>query len=105
MLFRSVAFVERFIEAPRVAAVYNLGGGKGNAISMREAFALAEDITGKPMVWSYDEKNREGDHICYYSDLRQMQTDYPGWGITKDLRTIFEEIAESWEQRLHAQAA
>ncbi|HLA64880.1 MAG TPA: NAD-dependent epimerase/dehydratase family protein [Rhodothermales bacterium] len=100
-----VSFAERFIDAPRVGAVYNIGGGKGNAISMREAFALAEEVTGKPMVWSYDEKNREGDHICYYSDLRQMQADYPGWGITKDLRTIFEEIAASWEERLEANVA
>jgi hypothetical protein len=34
-----------------------------------------------------------------------MQADYPGWGITKDLRAIFEEIAESWARRLHAEAA
>ena len=98
-------FIERFLEAPRAGAVYNLGGGKGNAISMLEAFALAEAVTGKPMQWRYDEKNREGDHVCYYSDLSQMQADYPGWGITKDLRTIVEEIAESWLERLHAEAA
>ena len=98
-------FIERFLEAPRAGAVYNLGGGKGNAVSMREAFARAEALTGKPMRWSYDEQAREGDHICYYSDLRQMQADYPGWGITKDLDAIFEEIVESWQRRLHAEAA
>ncbi|NNF56732.1 MAG: NAD-dependent epimerase, partial [Rhodothermaceae bacterium] len=93
-------FMEQFIAAPRAGAVYNLGGGKGNAVSMMEAFAMAEAVTGKPMQWSYDEANREGDHICYYSDLRQMEADYPEWGITKDLPTIFEEITESWTQRL-----
>ena len=72
---------------------------------MLEAFALSEEVTGKPMRWRYDEKNREGDHICYYSDLRRMQADYPGWGITRDLQTIFEEIADSWSERLRAQAA
>jgi CDP-paratose 2-epimerase len=97
-------FIERFIEAPRVGAVYNLGGGKGNAISMLEAFALAEAVSGKPMRWSYDERNREGDHICYYSDLSKMRADYPGWDITKDLRTIVEEIVEAWEARLSTAA-
>jgi CDP-paratose 2-epimerase len=100
-----VRFAERFIEAPRAGAVYNLGGGKGNAVSMLEAFAMAESLTGKAMRWTYDEKNREGDHICYYSDLRNMQTDYPGWGITKDLQTIFEEIVENWQVRLQSRAA
>jgi len=95
-----VSFAERFIEAPRAGAVYNLGGGKDNAISMLEAFALVESLTGKPMQWSYDERNREGDHICYYSDLGRMKADYPGWGITRGLRTIFEEIVENWESRL-----
>ena len=103
---RDVArFIERFIERPTSGAVYNLGGGKHNAISMLEAFALAESVTGKKMVWSYEDRNREGDHICYYSDLRRMRADYPGWDITKDLKTIVEEIAESWERRLHADSA
>lgn len=92
-------FIETFIASPRSGAVYNLGGGKQNSISMLEAFALTESITGKPMRWKYDERNREGDHICYYSDLRQMQTDYPSWAITKDVPTTIREIAESWALR------
>ena len=51
------------------------------------------------MNWSYSEKNREGDHICYYSDLTQIRSDYPDWDITKNLRTIFEEIVEAWDKR------
>lgn len=99
-----VSFAERFIASPRAGAVYNLGGGKGNAVSMLEAFAMSERVTGKAMRWRYDEKNREGDHICYYSDLRLMQADYPGWSITRDLDTIFAEIAESWTVRLREAA-
>lgn len=94
-----VRFIEAFIERPRAGAVYNLGGGKQNAISMLEAFALAEEVSGRPMQWSYSDENRIGDHICYYSDLTRMRADYPEWGITRDLRTTFEEIVESWRQR------
>ncbi|MBI4890750.1 MAG: NAD-dependent epimerase/dehydratase family protein [Acidobacteria bacterium] len=97
-------FIERFLGAPRVAEVYNLGGGKANSCSILEAFQMAESITGKPMLWSYEEANRIGDHICYYSDLRKMQEHYPGWKLTKTLTNIFEEIAGSWMQRKVAQA-
>jgi len=93
-------FIEAFISAPRVAEVYNLGGGKENSISIIEAFKLAEKITGNPQVFTYVDDNRIGDHICYYSDLRKMKAHYPQWDITKDLETTFTEIIESWKKRL-----
>lgn len=92
-------FIDHFIAAPRIAEVYNLGGGKDNTCSILEAFRLAEDISGKAMQYTYVDKNREGDHICYYSDLRKMKGHFPGWDITKDLKTTFEEIYRSWEKR------
>ena len=85
-----------FWQAPRIAEVYNLGGGRDNACSVLEAFEMAAHVTGKPMKWSYVDENRIGDHICYYSDLRKMKEHYPHWGVTKSLVTIFEEIARSW---------
>ena len=91
-------------KAPRVAEVYNLGGGKANSCSILEAFQMAEEATGQKMKWQYVDENRIGDHICYYSDLRKMQEHYPAWKITKTLPTIFEEIAASWKQRLTATA-
>jgi CDP-paratose 2-epimerase len=93
-------FMYEFWKSPRVAEVYNLGGGKGNACSILEAFQRAEAATGKRMQWQYVDENRIGDHICYYSDLHKMQAHYPGWGITKTLDDIFGEIAESWKGRL-----
>jgi CDP-paratose 2-epimerase len=98
-------FMFEFAKSPRVAQVYNLGGGKGNACSILEAFRMAENVTGKPMEWRYVEENRIGDHICYYSDLTKMHTDYPEWNVSKTLEVIFEEIAGSWMERLHSQAA
>lgn len=93
-----VQFIAEFIKAPRVASVYNIGGGKENSISMMEAFSLIESISEKPMKTEYAETARAGDHIVYYSDLRRAQADYPNWNITKDLPTIFKEIYESWEK-------
>jgi CDP-paratose 2-epimerase len=93
------AFIERFIAAPRPAAVYNIGGGKANSCSILEAFEMAASRTGKPMDFVYSEQAREGDHICYYSDLRKMQADYPGWSPEITLAETFDQIVEAWERR------
>ena len=97
-------FMYEFWKTPRVAEVYNLGGGKENACSILEAFRMAEDATGVPMKWNYSDENRIGDHNCYYSDLRKMKAHYPSWGVTKPLDAIFREIAASWSHRLAQQA-
>jgi CDP-paratose 2-epimerase len=98
------SFMYEFWKAPRVAEVYNLGGGKRNSCSIIEAFKMSEDATGKKMNWRYVDENRIGDHICYYSDLRKMEQHYPGWKLAKTLPMIFEEIADSWNRRLPASA-
>ncbi len=51
------------------------------------------------MDYDYVDKNREGDHICYISDLSKMKAHYPAWSITKSLADIFTETCESWKQR------
>jgi CDP-paratose 2-epimerase len=89
-------FIEEFIKAPRIAEVYNIGGGKDNSCSILEAFEIITAISGKKMKYRYDETNRIGDHICYYSDLRKMKEHYPDWDITKSLQQTFEEIYQAW---------
>jgi CDP-paratose 2-epimerase len=79
--------------------VYNLGGGRGNSCSILEAFDIIESISGKPMVYEYVDKNREGDHICYISNLSKMKLHYPTWEISKPLNLIFEEIHQAWLKR------
>jgi CDP-paratose 2-epimerase len=98
-------FAEAFIAAPRVAEVYNLGGGRDNSCSILEAFGRAEALTGKSMNWTYVDKAREGDHICYISDLSKMKSHYPGWTITKSLDDIFNELVNSWMARTATLAA
>jgi CDP-paratose 2-epimerase len=93
-------FMHEFAKAPRVAEVYNLGGGKQNACSIHEAFAMTRQHTGHAMKWRYVDENRSGDHICYYSDLRKMKAHYPAWDISRTLDTIFREIVTSWTERL-----
>jgi CDP-paratose 2-epimerase len=92
-------FIEEFINAPRIAEVYNLGGGKENTCSILEAFDMISNISGIPMLYNYVENNRNGDHICYYSDLRKMKRHYPNWDITKNLQQTFEDIYQAWGKR------
>ena len=93
-------FIEAFYAAPRSGEVYNLGGGRGNSVSILEAFDLAAQLSGQAMRYEYLDKNREGDHICYISDLGKMKAHYPNWDITKTLPMIFEEIYRGWVERL-----
>jgi len=97
---RDVAmFIAGFIANPRAGEVYNLGGGRSNSCSILEAFAMTEAISGKPMIYEYQDQNRSGDHICYISDLSKMKAHYPDWDIRISLGKIFEEIHASWAHR------
>lgn len=94
------SFIEEFIKNPRFGEVYNIGGGKNNSCSILEGIAIIESITGREMEYDYNELNREGDHICYYSDLRKIKSHYPDWDISKNLRDTINEIADTWKCRL-----
>jgi len=92
-------FIAAFLEKPRSGEIYNLGGGRANSCSILEAFARVEKLTGKKMLSAYVDKNREGDHICYISDLTKMRSHYPSWDLTKSLDDIFSEIVQAWKAR------
>ncbi|MDP2318342.1 MAG: NAD-dependent epimerase/dehydratase family protein [Acidobacteriota bacterium] len=97
--FDVARFIAAFIDAPRAAEVYNLGGGKANSCSLLEAFAITADLTGQQQLHTYVDQNRVGDHICYYSDLRKMRAHYPGWDISRSLAATIEEIVAAWSHR------
>lgn len=86
---------ERFIESPRPAETYNLGGGRENSISVIEAIEAIEGMTGKKIRTTYVDANRQGDHICYISDLSKLTGHYPSWSITRPLRGILEEMVRA----------
>ncbi len=91
--FDVCAAFEAFLEKPRAGAVYNLGGGRGNSISMQEAINAFQDRLGRTLEVDYRDEARLGDHICYISDLGRLQTDYPGWRVTRSLEAILDELA------------
>ncbi len=94
-----IAAFEAFINAPRAGAVYNLGGGRRNSASVLESIAIVERRSGETLDWDYVEENRQGDHICYISDLRAFERDYPAWSVRTSLDTIFDELIEAEHRR------
>jgi len=91
-----VAMFDAFYRAPRVAEVYNAGGGRFANCSMLEAIAICERITGNRMQISLSDQNRIGDHIWYVSDLSRFKEHYPVWqprfGIEDTLTQIHDEF-------------
>ncbi len=97
--FDVAQFIQAFIDRPGCADVYNLGGGRANSISILEAFKRIESLSGIPMRHEYLDRNRDGDHVCYISDLSKMRSHYPSWTVTKTLDDIFSEIHEAARSR------
>ena len=87
-----VRFIYQFLQRPKIAAVYNIGGGFDNSISLIESINKIESLTGIKMQYEYNEKERIGDHICYYSNLKKVKEDYPNFKISKSLDNIFEDV-------------
>ena len=95
-----VRAVAAFHESPKVAAVYNLGGGRFSNCSMTEAIALCEEISGNEMDVTLEPDARIGDHRWWISDVSAFERDYPSWSLTHGVRDILEAIhaahTETW---------
>jgi CDP-paratose 2-epimerase len=95
-----VRAIEAFAENPRAGEVYNLGGGRGNSISMLEAIAKIEELTNNKLNWKYVEQNRKGDHVCYISNLTKLKAHYPNWSVTIGIDEILRQIVAEHRARL-----
>ena len=89
----------QFYQHPRVAEVYNMGGGKYSNVSMMEAIQLCEEIAGKKMDVVYRDENRIGDHIWWIGNLGRFEEHYPNWKITYGIEDILKEVYEANVER------
>ena len=92
------AFFE-FFKAPRVAQVYNTGGGRYSNCSMLEAIDICQKIVGKELKGIYSEQNRIGDHIWWISDNSRFTEHYPNWKLQYNVPQILQEIYEFNQER------
>jgi CDP-paratose 2-epimerase len=96
---------EAFARNPRSGEVYNLGGGRQNSVSVLEAIAAIDSLTGRKLAFTYDERNRLGDHICYISNLGKLRADFPEWNITISLHDMIEQMVRAAHDRAAAGTA
>lgn len=88
-----------FFQAPRPGEVYNIGGGRHSNISMREAIAACEKLTGKTIRVAYRDEARVGDHKWWISDVRKFRSHYPAWNYAYDIDAILRELREGVSRR------
>ena len=86
---------DAYIARPRPGAVYNLGGGRPNSVSILELIDRIRALSGRDLDWTLNDENRIGDHIVYYTDLGRFRSDYPEWRLTMSIDDIFEEFARA----------
>jgi CDP-paratose 2-epimerase len=88
-----ISAFEEFYRAPKSGGqVYNIGGGRQSNCSVLEAITLAEQVTGRPMEWEYDDRARVGDHIWWIGSNTRFEADYPNWGLTRNVEAIAREM-------------
>lgn len=88
-----------FYRNPRQGEVYNLGGGRGNSISILETIDLLAGM-GYRLKYQYKDVNRTGDHICYITDLTKTMAHFPGWRLEYDLNRIITGTIEHGKKNL-----
>ena len=84
--------IHSFMKNPKSAAVYNLGGTRASHVSILEAIAKIEALTGKKGKITYIDEVRLGDHKWYITDMSKFKNDYPEWRVTRNIDTILEEM-------------
>ena len=82
-----------FYEQPRCGEVYNMGGGRGNSLSILETIDILAGM-GYPLRYNYKAENRIGDHICYITDLTKIHSHFPSWRQEYTIPRLFGEIIE-----------
>lgn len=90
---------EYFAQAPRQGAVYNIGGGRKNSLSVLEAISLCEELAGRKPHFVVSDKARRGDHRWWITDTSRFQKDYPNWRVQRGLEDI---VAEMIQERVTA---
>jgi len=83
-----------FLKSPKPGEVYNIGGCRQNSASILEIIKELDDM-GHTLNYTLSDSSRIGDHICYISNMDKFKSHYPNWKITKNLKTILNEIVES----------
>ena len=90
---------DAFYRNPRIAEVYNIGGGRFSNCSMLEGIEAGQRIAGRQLQYTYQEQNRTGDHIWWIGDNGKFRSQYPEWKQEYNIGAILQEIHAANEDR------
>jgi len=90
---------DQFYRSPRVAEVYNIGGGRFSNCSVLEGIALGQEIAGRTLQYTYQEQNRTGDHLWWIGDNGKFRSHYPEWEQAYDVPAILTEMYQVNQER------
>jgi len=77
---------------PKQGQVYNIGGSRKNSISILETVEFLKNEYNLNLNYTISDKNREGDHVWYISDVTKFVNDYPKWEYKYDIKSTIDEI-------------
>jgi CDP-paratose 2-epimerase len=97
-----VAAIYEFWQNPKVARVYNIGGGRSVNCSMVEAIELCQSLCKRDLHWEYADQCRVGDHRWWITDSSLFQTDFPNFSLSYDLAGILADIYDRGKRRWSA---
>ncbi len=89
-----------YFQDPRCGEAYNIGGGRFSNVSILEAIAICEDLTGEKFIYEYVETKRIGDHLWWISDLSRFRSHYPQWEYKFSLLDTCRQIYQGFKERL-----
>jgi len=89
-----------YMQKPRPAEVYNMGGSRHSNCSVLEGIQIIEKLTQKKFNFKLSNEARSGDHIWWISDVRKFQKHYPDWKYKHDISSILTEIVDATRERL-----
>lgn len=82
-----------FIQNPKAAAVYNMGGGRERSVSILEAIEMIEKETGKKAKIEFADE-RKGDRNWDIHDVSKFKKDYPEWDYKYNLQDIIKDLCQ-----------
>ena len=83
-----------FIQNPKVAAVFNLGGGFERSVSILEAVEIIERKLNKKAIIEYIDEPRKGDRAFDIHDVSKFRKEYPSWDYKYSLDDIFNDLCQ-----------
>lgn len=89
-----VRLFDLIFKKPTKGEVFNVGGGKQNNCSILEAIEITERLSKIKMNFTFEKKQRVGDHKWWISDLSKLKKNYPTWIQSYNLEDTIKEIID-----------